>query len=103
MVGRITWLAAAMLAGAWTLLCLAADGLLGWIGEIGLANADLFTGHPETVSVIAWLIEALGSLGTALVVVAWAIGAALILGSAALLSRVLAPGRHGQVTGVRQC
>ena len=76
---RLMWILALVAAVLWSFLAWGTYALLGWLGDGLAANADLVTGHPETVVRLSWLAGLLTSLGLAGVIVIWLIGCALIL------------------------
>lgn len=74
----------------WSLLALGAHGVVAWVGDLTLGQADLFTGHPETVAWIGWVIAVLAGLGGWLVVAVWAVGVVALLVGAWFLRRFAA-------------
>jgi hypothetical protein len=63
----------------WSLFAWGAYALVGWAGELAATNADLVTGHPETVVLLSQAAGLLTGVGLAGVVMVWLIGLALLL------------------------
>ena len=73
-MGALAWLALVITLVLWSLLALAANGLLEWAGNILMPHADLLTGHPETVAWIGRAIQLASDLGGWLVAAIWGLG-----------------------------
>jgi hypothetical protein len=71
--------AAVVLGVLWSLFAWGAYALVEWAGGFASANADVVTGHPETVVLLSQAAGLLTSLGLAGVVVVWLIGLAVLL------------------------
>ncbi len=80
---------AVVAAVVWSLVAWGSYALIGWVGQFAAQNADMVTGHPETVVFLSWAASVLTSVGLAGVVVAWLVGLGLIL---------LAPAAVGALT-----
>ena len=70
---------AVVLGVLWSLFAWGAYALVGWAGGMASANADIVTGHPETVVLLSQAAGLLTGLGLAGVVVVWLVGLALLL------------------------
>ena len=60
---RLLWVLAWTAVAIWSLFAWGAYGLLDFFGGIAARNADIVTGHPETVEWLSWGLMALRSLG----------------------------------------
>lgn len=93
-MGALAWLALVVILVLWSLLALAANGLLDWAGNVLLPHADLFTGHPETVAWIGWAIQLASDLGGWLIGAIWGLGVLGLLVGFWVLRRWLAKRRN---------
>jgi hypothetical protein len=91
---RLIWIVAWLVVAAWSLVAWGSYGLVGLFGDVAVRNADILTGHPETVEFLSWALATLRSLGLFAVVAVWAVVSLLILGAAAVLAKVLGAGAH---------
>jgi hypothetical protein len=93
------WVLAWTCVALWSLFAWGAYGLFDLFGGVAVRNADIVTGHPETVEWLSWALGVLRSLGLAAIVVVWAAISLLILGVPAILGLFLgrpeARDRHG--------
>jgi hypothetical protein len=87
-VSRLVWALAWIAVAIWSLVAWGTYGLVELFGDVAVRNADVVTGHPETVEFLAWALATLRSLGLVAVVVVWGLVSLLILGVAALVSRL---------------
>jgi hypothetical protein len=87
-MSRFVWILAWTAVAIWSLLAWGAYGLLDVFGDVAVRNADVITGDPEIVEFLAWVLATLRSLGLGAVVVVWGLISLLILGTAAILSRL---------------
>ena len=83
---RMLWVLAWICVALWSLFAWGAYGLFDLFGGVAVRNADIVTGHPETVEWLSWALGVLRSLGLAAIVVVWAAISLLILGVPAILS-----------------
>ncbi|MBX9740907.1 MAG: hypothetical protein K2X62_12570 [Beijerinckiaceae bacterium] len=86
---KLIWGGTWFLLALWSLLAWASHSLVEWAGQLAARNSDMVTGHPETVEWLSWAANAAGVAGGSIVIVIWAIGCALALGLAAILSRLV--------------
>jgi hypothetical protein len=93
-MGALAWVALVAILVLWSLLALAANGLLAWAGNVLLPQADLFTGHPETVAWIGWAIQLASDLGGVLIAAIWGVGVLGLLVGFWLLRRWVARRRN---------
>ncbi len=93
---RAVWIFAWIAVAIWSLVAWGAYGLLDVFGDVAVRNADVVTGHPETVELLAWGLATLRGLGLTAVVVVWGVVSLLILGAAAVLSRIVGHRTTGQ-------
>lgn len=94
---RAVWIFAWLAVAVWSLVAWGAYGLLGVFGDVAVRNADVVTGHPETVELLAWGLATLRDLGLVAVVLVWGFVSLLILAAAAILGRFVgrpAPARE---------
>ena len=86
---RIIWGIAWLAVAVWSLAAWGSYGLVDLFGDVAVRNADVVTGHPETVEFLSWSLAFLRSLGLFAVVTVWAIVSLIILGVATVLARIL--------------
>src|SRR3712207_4878458 len=91
---RLLWILAWIAVAVWSLFAWGAYGLLDFFGGIAARNADMVTGHPETVEWLSWALTALRGLGLGAIVVVWGLVSLLILAVPALLGVFLGRSRH---------
>ncbi|MBB3017817.1 fatty acid desaturase [Microvirga lupini] len=96
---RLLWVLAWMAVAIWSLFAWGAYGLLDFFGGIAARNADIVTGHPETVEWLSWALTTLRGLGLGAIVVVWGLVSLLILAVPAVLSLFLGGSRHEQYGG----
>jgi hypothetical protein len=96
---RLLWIVAWVAVAIWSLFAWGAYGLLDFFGGIAARNADMVTGHPETVEWLSWALMALRGLGLGAVVVVWALVSLLILAVPAVLGLFLGSVRRQQYGG----
>lgn len=70
---------AVVVAVLWSLFAWGAYALVEWAGGLAATNADIVTGHPETVVLLSQAAGILTSFGLAGVVVVWLVGLAILL------------------------
>ena len=88
---RLLWTLAWITVAIWSLFAWGAYGLLDFFGGLAARNADIVTGHPETVEWLSWALTTLRGLGLGAIVVVWGLVSLLILGVAAVLGLFLGP------------
>ena len=93
---RLLWALAWTAVAIWSLFAWGAYGLLDFFGGIAARNADIVTGHPETVEWLSWGLMALRSLGLGAIVVVGGLVSLLIVGGPALLGLFLGSARRDQ-------
>ncbi|MBF9197202.1 hypothetical protein [Microvirga terrestris] len=93
---RLLWVLAWIAVAFWSLFAWGAYGLLDFFGGVAARNADIVTGHPETVEWLSWALMTLRSLGMGAVVVVWALVSLLILAVPAVLGLFLGGSRSEQ-------
>ncbi|MBD2745155.1 hypothetical protein IC232_00445 [Microvirga sp. BT688] len=93
---RLLWIIAWFAVAIWSLFAWGAYGLLDFFGGVAARNADIVTGHPETVEWLSWALMALRGLGLGAVVVVWALVSLLILTVPAVLGLFLGSARREQ-------
>jgi hypothetical protein len=86
---RLLWVLAWIAVAAWSLFAWGAYGLLDFFGGIAARNADIVTGHPETVEWLSWALTVLRSLGLGAIVILWGFVSLLILAVPAVLGLLL--------------
>lgn len=86
---RLLWVLAWICVALWSLFAWGAYGLFDLFGGVAVRNADIVTGHPETVEWLSWALGVLRSLGLAAIVVVWAVVSLLILAVPAVLGLLL--------------
>src|ERR687897_2384245 len=82
---RLLWGLAWIAVLVWSLFAWGAYGLLDFFGGVAARNADIVTGHPETVEWLSWALTALRGLGLGAIVVVWGLVSLLILAVPAVL------------------
>src|SRR3712207_206257 len=82
---RLLWFVAWIAVALWSLFAWGAYGLLGFFGGVAARNADIVTGHPETVEWLSWALTTLRGLGLGAIVVVWVLVSLLILAVPAVL------------------
>jgi hypothetical protein len=85
---RAVWMFAWLAVAVWSLVAWGAYGLVGAFGNVAVRHADVVTGHPETVELLAWGLATLRDLGLVAVLLVWGFVSLLILAAAALISRL---------------
>ncbi len=96
---RVLWIVAWFAVAIWSLFAWGAYGLLDFFGGVAARNADIVTGHPETVEWLSWALMALRGLGLGAIVVVWALVSLLILAVPAVLGLFLGSARRQQYGG----
>ncbi|HZH53430.1 MAG TPA: hypothetical protein VEZ16_16310 [Microvirga sp.] len=86
---RLLWALAWICVALWSLFAWGAYGLFDLFGGVAIRNADIVTGHPETVEWLSWALGVLRGLGLAAIVVVWAVISLLILAVPAILGLFL--------------
>jgi|GEM_PF-1467143 len=93
---RLLWIFAWMAVAIWSLFAWGAYGLLDFFGGVAARNADIVTGHPETVEWLSWALMTLRGLGLGAVVVVWVLVSLLILAVPAVLGLFFGSPRREQ-------
>ena len=93
---RLLWILAWIAVAIWSLFAWGAYGLLDLFGGVAARNADIVTGHPETVEWLSWGLTTLRGLGLAAIVVVWGVVSLLILAVPAVLGLFLGGPTRGQ-------
>jgi hypothetical protein len=93
---RLLWILAWTAVAIWSLFAWGAYGLLDFFGGVAARNADIVTGHPETVEWLSWALMTLRSLGLGAIAIVWGLVSLLILAVPALLSLLLGDSRREQ-------
>jgi hypothetical protein len=91
---RLLWGLAWIAVLVWSLFAWGAYGLLDFFGGVAARNADIVTGHPETVEWLSWALTALRGLGLGAIVVVWGLVSLLILAVPAVLGLFLGRSRR---------
>ncbi|KFG67525.1 hypothetical protein [Microvirga sp. BSC39] len=91
---RLLWVLAWIGVAVWSLFAWGAYGLLDFFGGVAARNADIVTGHPETVEWLSWALMALRGLGLGAIVFVWALVSLLILAVPAVLGLFLGGARR---------
>jgi hypothetical protein len=91
---RLLWIVAWIAVAFWSLFAWGTYGLLDFFGGVAARNADIVTGHPETVEWLSWALMTLRGLGLGAVVVVWALVSLLILAVPAVLGLFLGSARR---------
>jgi len=95
---RLLWFLAWTAVAVWSLFAWGAYGLLDFFGGVAARNADIVTGHPETVEWLSWALMTLRSLGLGAIVVVWGLVSLVILAVPAVLGLLLGgPAREPRV------
>lgn len=82
---RLLWVFAWIAVALWSLFAWGAYGLLDFFGGVAARNADIVTGHPESVEWLSWGLMTLRGLGLGAIVFVWALVSLLILAVPAVL------------------
>ncbi|MFL5188223.1 MAG: hypothetical protein ACJ8CF_03320 [Microvirga sp.] len=93
---RLLWILAWIAVAVWSLFAWGAYGLLDFFGGFAARNADIVTGHPETVEWLSWALMTLRSLGLGAIVVVWGLVSLVILAVPALLGLFLSGSSRDQ-------
>lgn len=91
---RFLWILAWIAVAVWSLFAWGAYGLLDFFGGVAARNADIVTGHPETVEWLSWALTTLRSLGLGAIVAVWGLVSLLILAFPAVLGLFLGGSRR---------
>ncbi|NBJ13175.1 hypothetical protein [Microvirga arsenatis] len=91
---RLLWVLAWIAVALWSLFAWGAYGLLDFFGGVAARNADIVTGHPETVEWLSWALTTLRGLGLGAIVVVWGLVSLLILAVPAVLGLFLGGSRR---------
>jgi hypothetical protein len=91
---RFLWILAWIAVAVWSLFAWGAYGLLDFFGGVAARNADIVTGHPETVEWLSWALMTLRSLGLGAIVAVWGLVSLLILAVPAVLGLFLGGSRR---------
>jgi len=91
---RLLWILAWTAVAIWSLFAWGAYGLLDFFGGVAARNADIVTGHPETVEWLSWALMTLRSLGLGAIAIVWGLVSLLILAVPALLGLLLGETRR---------
>jgi hypothetical protein len=95
-VKRLLWILAWIAVAIWSLFAWGAYGLLDFFGGFAARNADIVTGHPETVEWLSWALMTLRGLGLGAIVFVWGLVSLLILAVPAVLGLFLGSSRQEQ-------
>ena len=93
---RLLWAFAWIAVALWSLFAWGAYGLLDFFGGVAARNADIVTGHPESVEWLSWALMTLRGLGLGAIVFVWGLVSLLILAVPAVLGLVLGGSRREQ-------
>jgi hypothetical protein len=93
---RLLWIIAWFAVAIWSLFAWGAYGLLDFFGGVAARNADIVTGHPESVEWLSWALMTLRGLGLGAIVFVWGLVSLLILAVPAVLSLFLGSARREQ-------
>ena len=91
---RLLWILAWIAVAIWSLFAWGAYGLLDVFGAFAARNADIVTGHPETVEWLSWTLMTLRSLGLGAIAIVWGLVSLLILAVPAVLGLFLGGSRR---------
>jgi hypothetical protein len=91
---RLLWILAWFAVALWSLFAWGAYGLLDFFGGVAARNADIVTGHPETVEWLSWALTALRGLGLGAIVIVWGLVSLLILAVPAVAGLFLGGSRR---------
>jgi len=95
------WVAAIIALFVWSLLAWGGHAVLDWASGWAATNVDKISPVPEVVEWVSWSFRSLGYASEIIVVIAWAIGAILIIGLAGLVSRFMA-GRQAKFSDLKK-
>ena len=90
---RLLWVLAWIGVAVWSLFAWGAYGLLDFFGGFAVRNADVVTGHPETVEWLSWALAVLRGLGLGAIIFVWGLVSLLILAVPAVLSLLVGRSR----------
>ena len=93
---RLLWILAWSAVAVWSLFAWGTYGLLDFFGGFAARNADVVTGHPETVEWLSWALMTLRGLGLGAIVVVWGLVSLVILAVPALLGLFLGSSSRDQ-------
>ncbi|MEE1658041.1 hypothetical protein VB618_17705 [Microvirga sp. CF3062] len=93
---RLLWIFAWIAVGLWSLFAWGAYGLLDFFGGVAARNADIVTGHPESVEWLSWALMTLRGLGLGAIVFVWGLVSLLILAVPAVLGLFFGGARREQ-------
>jgi hypothetical protein len=93
---RLLWVFAWIAVAFWSLFAWGAYGLLDFFGGVAARNADIVTGHPESVEWLSWALMTLRGLGLGAIVFVWGLVSLLILAVPAVLGLFLGGSRREQ-------
>jgi hypothetical protein len=93
---RLLWAFAWIAVALWSLFAWGAYGLLDFFGGVAARNADIVTGHPESVEWLSWALMTLRGLGLGAIVFVWGLVSLLILAVPAVLGLVFGGSRREQ-------
>jgi ABC-type Na+ efflux pump permease subunit len=93
---RLLWIVAWMAVALWSLFAWGAYGLLDFFSGVAARNADVVTGHPESVEWLSWALTTLRGLGLGAIVFVWAVVSLLILAVPAVLGLFFGSARQDQ-------
>src|SRR5918998_1802033 len=91
---RLLWGLAWIAVLVWSLFAWGAYGLLDFFGGFAARNADMVTGHPESVEWLSWALMTLRSLGLGAIVVVWGLVSLVILAIPTVLGLFLGGSRR---------
>lgn len=94
---KLIWGGTWFMLALWSLLAWASHSLVEWAGQVAARNSDMVTMHPETVEWLSWIANVAGVAGGTIVIVIWAIGCALALGLATVLSWIVGRGETNRL------
>ena len=93
---RLLWVLAWIAVAFWSLFAWGAYGLLDFFGGVAARNADIVTGHPESVEWLSWALMTLRGLGLGAIVFVWGLVSLLFLAVPAVLGLFLGGSRREQ-------
>ena len=99
---RLLWFFAWVAVAIWSLVAWSAYGLVDLFGGLAQRNADVVTGHPESVEWLAWTLGWLQSLGQTAIMAVWLMVSLAILAVPFILSRLAGrvhPASYGRAPG----
>jgi hypothetical protein len=91
---RLLWVFAWIAVALWSLFAWGAYGLLDFFGGVAARNADIVTGHPESVEWLSWALMTLRGLGLGAIVFVWGLVSLLILAVPAVMGLFLGGARR---------